>query len=405
MKNQKKKTLFEKNPKLTIFIVLISLCFILLLLFETYLQITVSDESYLEKDRYPYNRELNSKDYKRRFLEQYKKENLFSLSLKDDSKGSFLKQTKDIGRELKKFDHDPFLGWDHNISGGRVRGLQISDTFQFDNKSLYKIITIGNSFTYGAEVKSNETYPFFLQKNLSDSKKTQVLNMGVGGYGIDQAIYKYLKYGEEKEPNYLIFGILFANYGRTRRSFFSYYKPFYYLVNNEIVLDTFVIPPPDSGYNLLKREIKPYGIYSIPFLKSRIYYYYWKFINHNKRSKYYEEMDEIISQLLIKLIASLKKTNTKLYVILISNGNSFKDEKSLTNATQNLEAIHTTKIIKQLGINYINLLEEFPNNYTLEEIYNDFYIHRPDNSIGHFSVKGNEIVSKMILNKIIEGKD
>ena len=57
---------------------------------------------------------------------------------------------------------------------------------------MFRVLAIGDSYTYGAEVNAEQTYSEQLEKLLPGS---EVINMGVSAYGIDQAVIKYLKYG------------------------------------------------------------------------------------------------------------------------------------------------------------------------------------------------------------------
>jgi hypothetical protein len=56
-------------------------------------------------------------------------------------------------------------------------------------------------------VNAEQTYSEQLEKLLLGS---EVINMGVSAYGIDQAVIKYLKYGRAYHPDLIVFGIFEA---------------------------------------------------------------------------------------------------------------------------------------------------------------------------------------------------
>ncbi|MBX2944890.1 MAG: hypothetical protein KF725_03565 [Cyclobacteriaceae bacterium] len=56
-----------------------------------------------------------------------------------------------------------------------------------NNDDEYGIVCLGNSFTHGDEVSFEDTWPYRLQQLTG----LRTLNLGVGGYGIDQAFLRY----------------------------------------------------------------------------------------------------------------------------------------------------------------------------------------------------------------------
>jgi|APTNR8051073442_1049403.scaffolds.fasta_scaffold00177_33 hypothetical protein len=66
----------------------------------------------------------------------------------------------------------------------------------------YDVVCIGDSFTHGDEVLYEETWPYYL----AQSTQLSVLNLGVGGYGIDQAGLRYLK--EKPKTKLVILGLV-----------------------------------------------------------------------------------------------------------------------------------------------------------------------------------------------------
>jgi hypothetical protein len=53
-----------------------------------------------------------------------------------------------------------------------------------------------------------------------------------------------------------------------------------------------------------------------------------------------------------------------------------------------------------LEIPFVDLLEALPQGRPLATVYRDYYIHRPDGSIGHFTPQGNAEVAKIIAESL-----
>ena len=67
-------------------------------------------------------------------------------------------------------------------------GFRGENSCSFENSKKLKIIGLGDSFTFGAEVQHVETYLYVFQKHLSEqwNNSIEILNAGVGGWSIFQ---------------------------------------------------------------------------------------------------------------------------------------------------------------------------------------------------------------------------
>lgn len=117
--------------------------------------------------------------------------------------------TRDDAEKFITSRFDPVLGWDnHDIA----RNLK-------EGKS-YLATSFGDSFTYGDEVANHETWQAVFE-NLTG---LAVLNMGVGGYGVDQAVLKFEKYAAENPAMFCILGVNSEMYRRV----LSYQSRYYF---------------------------------------------------------------------------------------------------------------------------------------------------------------------------------
>ena len=172
----------------------------LALALEAALRLTIDQPSQLYADL-TYDRDLDTEFYQRSFLELYQRN---------------LDWRRDV--------YDPYLGWDQPYNsitrGSRTVGAAIYDLQPAED--VLRVVAIGDSFVFGSYVDSDETYPAQLETLLDDG---EVLNMGVVGYGIDQAVLKYQAYGAQYDPDVVLLGTFPHNYIRTALPFYGYAKP------------------------------------------------------------------------------------------------------------------------------------------------------------------------------------
>ena len=86
-------------------------------------------------------------------------------------------------------NYDPQLGWDYQIAASRIRGPRKTGP---KPAGMFRVIALGDSFTWGIEVGEDDHFPHYLEKILQGQRAAEVFNMGVGSYGIDQMLLKYL---------------------------------------------------------------------------------------------------------------------------------------------------------------------------------------------------------------------
>lgn len=116
--------------------------------------------------------------------------------------------------------YHPQLGWSLRPNGKDLpkyfssnQGFRIKKNDYLKNNIVNNadIITIGDSFTHGDFVFCEESWPYILGE-ISNKK---VVNLGVGGYGIDQAILSYMS--SEIETEIVILGLINADLDRATR--------------------------------------------------------------------------------------------------------------------------------------------------------------------------------------------
>jgi SAM-dependent methyltransferase len=132
--------------------------------------------------------------------------------------------------------HDPVLGWTgrpsiHLESFGKrgagytanrrgFRGLQEYDDAK--PPRTYRILCLGDSFTEGQGVGDRETFSFQLE---GLDARLQVINMGKGAYGIDQAILRYEREAEMLQADLVVLAMIHDDLDRANWDRFQAYRP------------------------------------------------------------------------------------------------------------------------------------------------------------------------------------
>jgi lysophospholipase L1-like esterase len=90
----------------------------------------------------------------------------------------------------------------------------LNDRFEYSpekDSGTYRIITLGDSYTYGVFVKTKDNWPekleVILNNDISCSSvdKFEVINLGVGGYDIEYSFERYKLRGTKYNPDLVIF--------------------------------------------------------------------------------------------------------------------------------------------------------------------------------------------------------
>ena len=111
------------------------------------------------------------------------------------------------------------------------------------NKEKLRILILGDSFTFGDEVSDDETYSYYLQEMLPN---TEVINMGVHGYGHDQMLILLKEEGVKYAPDIVILGFLALDMSRNLLEFRDYAKPRFFLQGGELKLTGTPVPRPEE---------------------------------------------------------------------------------------------------------------------------------------------------------------
>jgi hypothetical protein len=156
--------------------------------------------------------------------------------------------------------------FDGTVLNTNSRGLRGKTEYDYlHTPGKHRIIALGDSFTFGAEVADNETYSHYLESNLPN---TEVLNFGVQGYGQDQMLLYLKEEGIKYRPDVVLLGFAYIDVYRNIESFFAYAKPKFKLVSGSLQLTN--VPVPTPGQVLAEEPYRPKTLDMLFILKEKL---------------------------------------------------------------------------------------------------------------------------------------
>lgn len=160
--------------------------------------------------------------------------------------------------ERKHTKYDPWLGWVNipniaisNIYGAGKHlhinslGLRGRTSVELADPKRRRILLSGDSFTFGYGVGDEHTWGAGLERRWAH---VDVLNMGLGGYGVDQAYLRYQRDGVTLDHDLHLFSFITEDFNRmTRPRFMGYGKPVVTVREGRLVTENVPVPPPSDG--------------------------------------------------------------------------------------------------------------------------------------------------------------
>ena len=105
---------------------------------------------------------------------------------------------------------DPLLGWryraGHRDAANVINDQGLRGARRYRRRSapgILRVAALGDSFVYGSEVNDSAAWPALTERLFPE---LEVLNYGVGGYGVDQAYLRFCAEGMALSPQIVIVG-------------------------------------------------------------------------------------------------------------------------------------------------------------------------------------------------------
>lgn len=131
--------------------------------------------------------------------------------------------------EAAYYPHSPTLGWTIKPGGrwkiyrANSQGIRAdTDYSALPSPGVIRIAAFGDSFVHGNEVGNSYTWPAILNQL---DERLEVLNFGVGAYGLDQSFLRYQQDAVHFSPHIVVIGFMSENIHRSVNTFPPFYVP------------------------------------------------------------------------------------------------------------------------------------------------------------------------------------
>jgi len=155
---------------------------------------------------------------------------------------------------LDPYDYHPTRGWtlkpnvDYRKNGNHVSsnalGFRSVGPYVRDEKKA-QVLVVGDSFTFGSGLSNDETWPHRLESKLPNS---QVINLGVDGYGMDQMLVTLQESVGKFRPKIVVCAFIDDDLERNLLYFRDYKKPRFEITNRTLTLTNVPIASPETTY-------------------------------------------------------------------------------------------------------------------------------------------------------------
>ncbi len=261
-----------------------------------------------------------------------------------------------------------------------------------------RIMCSGDSFTLGSGVGDEDTWP---QQLAQLDPRFETVNLGQGGYGIDQSFLLYRREGVKLQHHLHIFAVIYDDFTRMSKDKFLgvYGKPVIQLENDQIKVKN--VPVPQSAYStpwLAENLAQARSLVSVQIVKGVL-----RFIAPGARSKIESRKSFPSLNLVLRVFEDLNQTeqemNSDFLLVYLPTRADLEWEPLAAAALKQKRSLLGRKLA-QRGIVFIDLVEDF-------EKFDDAQLNRlfiPENkfpfSAGHYSKEGNRYVAQLIYRKL-----
>ncbi|MFH1620124.1 MAG: hypothetical protein ABIG11_09530, partial [bacterium] len=247
-----------------------------------------------------------------------------------------------------------------------------------------RIICSGDSFTLGYGVDNDHTWCRLLA--FIDTR-LETVNMGQGGYGIDQAYLWYMRDGIKLDHQIHMFAVIGGDFYRSGDSFLGYGKPYFKMQNNSLVLCNVPVPKRPFHVPWLTENIEGIKSFRTVWMLRGIYN---KLLPAQKKSRVSNQSNADERAIALKIFSNLAGTNKlKQSMLIIVYLPIMADLENCGNSSSDLRNFLNSELPKR-GLLYMDLVDDF-KNLSKEELGKMFIddLKYPF-SKGHYSVKGNQ---------------
>jgi len=306
-------------------------------------------------------------------------------------------------------EYDDLLGW-VNIPNTYVEDMYADDVYLKINSQGFRnnkdfgvevpegkkrIICSGDSMTLGYGVDNDNTWCQWINRIDEDF---ETVNMGQGGYGVDQAYLWYKRDGINLDHDVQIFAFITRDFDRMKSdNFHGYPKPVLSFENSRIEVGNIPVPKDISFLPFLIREnsnaIKGLRTFKLAQGVSKIIFGHEQAFVDSRIGEY----GELVLAVFGELNELNKQKGSRLILLYLPMPADF-DNVEISNEWRN----YIQTAAEKNGWLYIDLIQEF--NKLSPRLRENMFIREGEidypGATGHFNEKGNEYVAGLLYQKI-----
>lgn len=263
------------------------------------------------------------------------------------------------------------------------------------------IVAVGDSFLAGSEVSNAESWPAQLEKSVG----TQVINLGNGGYGLDQSVLRAEDVLSRLKPRFLLVQTRFE-FGVLILSRMSVYggapKPYFSVQNGKLSLNNVPVPRLASHYDDIGplRSVLGY-FYIVDFVMKRLDLLQW-WIGSATLNRYAITTEQAldVACLLMRRLGKVVTDNGVAggVVIQYSGPEVMKSE-----IPWHRDLLKIGECARDAGLGFVDTLDELRRLYQRDGIvkFRELWVmHDNDQVYGHMSAAGNAVIAKIVREQL-----
>ena len=311
------------------------------------------------------------------------------------------------------FQHDPALGWVNSPGYSRrvkppdtvfsrveyshnSKGLRDEEYPYEKSDSVYRILMLGDSFTFGWGVRQSETCADRLETALKEQGSFEVINTGGVAYNVAQEVLFYEVEGYKYQPDLVMLMFFMNDLPDPLHLDDSLSAPEFNLVDGQLVLDNVPYPPPFSlEDNSASKKQTTLGERLRQFLRFR-----WirrliegalirgtpACLETFTQPDYWEPAWEVTEAVVKRLMEDVEKQGGELVVVSIPPGRGYLGCSS-SPYSERMNSLCTGA-----GVAHIDLLPGFSQSAVQPHFRRD----------GHWNAEGHRLAAEIIYDELLK---
>jgi hypothetical protein len=258
-----------------------------------------------------------------------------------------------------------------------------------------RIICSGDSFTLGYGVSNESTWCQQLAK-IDDSFET--VNMGQGGYGLDQSYLWYKRDGIRLDHDIHIVALITVDFFRMQSNkFLGYSKPFLDLENGVLLTKGIPVPKPSSSRIwLLRKQGKLRELNFVKLMKGLISH---KKFDPDKEN--FQQRANKTRRIVLKIFSdlqqiNLQKNSTLVLVYLPTEKSIYDKATKVWREFLHDEAVKHNLLFVDLHDELIKLPSHEIEKFFIQKDNTDYLF-----ASGHYTEEGNTYIANVLFKKLL----